>query len=41
MTANLWLAGGIAAIALLLSFGISLTEHRSEATKQRAGSLMN
>ena len=41
MTANLWLAGGIAAIALLLSFGISLAEHRSEATKQRAGSLMN
>lgn len=41
MTANLWLAGGIAAIALLLSFGISLAEHRSEATKQRARSLMN
>lgn len=29
MTANLWLAGGFATVALLLSFGISLVKHRA------------
>ncbi|MDF3832267.1 MFS transporter [Cupriavidus basilensis] len=38
LTANLWLAGGFAAVALLLTFGIGLAEHRTDATGRRAGS---
>lgn len=41
LTTNLWLAVGFAAVALLLSCGISLAEQRTKATEQLASSAMN
>lgn len=41
LTANLWMAGGFATLALLLSLLICLTERRTEAAGRQIGSTMD
>ncbi|QJI17734.1 MULTISPECIES: MFS transporter [unclassified Pseudomonas] len=41
LTANLWMAGGFATLALLLSLLICLAEHRTEAAGRQIGSTMD